>query len=80
MTSTADSNAKAVSGCGLENLAPYVIVAPFEATYSSVSVKLVLMRNTNGPSGYNGDWSKTDSARWTAPTIAVVPHLIDPTS
>lgn len=35
MTATADSNAAAVSGCGLTNFAPYVIVKSFTVTYNS---------------------------------------------
>jgi len=80
MTATADNNAAAVSGCGLTNYAPYVVVKSFTATYNSVAEKLVLLRDPAGVSGYNGDWSKSDTTRWTASTIAEIPYLVDVTN
>jgi hypothetical protein len=80
MTATADAGAAALSGCSLVNFAAYVIVKPFETTYNSATVQLVLMRDPSGTSPYSGDWSKDDSTRWSTSTKASVPFSVDPTS
>jgi hypothetical protein len=57
MTATADLNAQSVSGCGLTNFAPYVVVKSFTAKYNGADEKLILLRDPSGFPGYNGDWS-----------------------
>lgn len=80
MTALAFTSSKTLAGCGLSNLEPYVVVKAFTATYNSVEEKLVLLRDPSGTPGYTGDWSKSDTTRWTADTIQHVPYLVDPTN
>ena len=80
MTTLAFTHSKTLAGCGLNNLAPYVIVQAFTVTFNSVEEKLVLLRDPAGSPGYTGDWSRTDTTRWTADTLSEVPHLVDPTN
>lgn len=59
MTATADLNAAAVSGCGLTNFAPFVVVDTW--VDSGSSTKLVLLRDPSGPTTYTGDWKPNGS-------------------
>ncbi len=79
-TALAYTGSKTLAGCGLSNLEPYVVVKAFTVTYNSVEEKLILLRDPSGTPGYTGDWSKTDTTRWTADTIQHVPYLVDPTN
>ena len=40
-------------------------MATFQITYDGNVNNLLLMRDVKGQSSYSGDWSATDTARWT---------------
>ena len=65
--------------CGLRKQGSYVVLATFQITYSGIVNNLLLMRDPNGESGYTGDWSKTDNARWSTANKAKIPFKLDVT-
>jgi hypothetical protein len=77
MTATAGSAAN--TKCGLRDLGAYVVIKAFTVVKSSANVNVVLMRDPNGASGYNGDWKSSDS-EWTSGNKAKVPYGVDPTA
>lgn len=74
-----DGTEGATNTCGLRNQGGYVVMATFQITYNSQVENLLLMRDVKGQSAYNGDWSASDTARWTNANKLLVPFLLDVT-